>query len=41
MSNGHIINILLDMQGKIAPWMERIMDEELEYRITNNIKIDD
>ena len=41
MSNIHIINILLDMQGKIAPWMERIMDEELDYRITNNIKIDD
>ena len=41
MSNDHIINILLDMRGKIAPWMERIMDEEIEYRKTNNITIDD
>ena len=41
MSNIHIINILLDMQGKITPWIERIMDEELEYRITNNIIIND
>jgi hypothetical protein len=41
MSNEHILNILLDMRGKIAPWMERIMDEELEYRYTNKITIDD
>ena len=41
MSNDHIINILLDMGGRIAPWMERIMDEEIEYRRTNNIVIND
>lgn len=41
MSNGHILNILLAMRGRIAPWIERIMDEELEYRFTNNILIDD
>lgn len=41
MSNDHIINILLDMGGKIAPWMERIMDEEILHRITNKITIDD
>lgn len=41
MSNDHIINILLDMGGKIAPWMERIMDDEMLHRITNNIVIND
>ena len=41
MSNDHIINILLDMGGKIAPWMERIMDDEMLYRINNNIIIND
>ena len=41
MSNDHIINILLDMGGKIAPWMERIMDDEMLHRITNNIIIND
>ena len=41
MSNDHITNILLDMGGKIAPWIERIMDEELLYRKTNNIIIND
>ena len=41
MSNQHIINILLDMGGKIAPWMERIMDDEINYRRINNITIDD
>jgi hypothetical protein len=41
MSNTHIINILLDMGGKIIPWMEDIMTEELLYRKTNNITIDD
>jgi hypothetical protein len=41
MSNDHIINILLDMGGKIAPWMEDIFDKEILYRINNNIKIDD
>jgi hypothetical protein len=41
MSNDHIINILLDMGGRIAPWMERIMDDEMLHRITNNIIIND
>jgi len=41
MSNKHIINIILDMEGKIIPWMEEIMKKEIEYRITNNITIDD
>jgi len=41
MSNDHIINILLDMGGKIAPWMERIMDDEILHRINNNITIND
>ena len=41
MSNDHIINILLDMGGRIAPWMERIMDDEMLHRITNNIVIND
>ena len=41
MSNDHIINILLDMGGRIAPWIERIMDDEMLHRITNNIVIND
>ncbi len=41
MSNQHIYNILKDMSGKIAPWIENIMLEEEKYRITNNITIDD
>jgi hypothetical protein len=41
MSNQHIINILLDMEGRIAPWIENIMKKERTYRITNNIMIDD
>jgi len=41
MSNQHIINILLDMEGRIAPWIENIMKKERTYRITNNITIDD
>ena len=41
MSNAHLINIILDMEGKIAPWMERIISEEIEYRRINNITIDD
>jgi hypothetical protein len=41
MSNDHIINILLDMGGKIAPWMERIMNDEILYRIKNKVTIDD
>jgi len=41
MSNDHIINILLDMGGKIAPWMEDIFDKEILHRITNKIVIND
>jgi len=41
MSNAHLINIILDMEGLIAPWMERIIGEEIEYRRINNITIDD
>lgn len=41
MSNDHIINILKDMGGKIAPWMEDIMIIEMFNRISNNITIDD
>jgi len=41
MSNQHIINILLDMEGRIAPWIEDIMKKERMYRINNNITIDD
>jgi hypothetical protein len=41
MSNDHIVNILLDMGGRIAPWMERIMDDEMLHRIKNNIVIND
>lgn len=41
MSNAHLINIILDMEGKIIPWMEEIMKKEIEHRITNNIMIDD
>ena len=41
MSNYHIFNILKDMKGRIAPWMEDIMMIEMFNRISNNIKIDD
>ena len=41
MSNAHIVNILLDMEGKIAPWIEDIMKKEIDYRFTNKILIDD
>lgn len=41
MSNAHLINIILDMEGKIIPWMEEIMKKEIEHRITNNIMIND
>jgi hypothetical protein len=41
MSNDHIANIIKDMSGKIAPWMENIIREELTYRIINNITVDD
>lgn len=41
MSNSHIVNILLDMEGRIAPWIEDIMKKEIDYRFTNKILIDD
>jgi hypothetical protein len=41
MSNDHINNIIKDMMGKIAPWMEEIMINEQLYRFINNITIDD
>lgn len=41
MSNQHINNILLDMEGRIAPWIENIMKKERTYRIINSITIDD
>ncbi len=41
MSNDHIDNILKDMKGRIAPWMENILMNEFGHRITNNITIDD
>jgi two-component sensor histidine kinase len=41
MSNDHLTNIIKDMGGKIAPWIEDIMKNEIEHRITNNITIDD
>lgn len=39
MSNDHIANIIKDMSGKMAPWMENILMDEFQYRITNNINI--
>jgi hypothetical protein len=41
MSNTHLANIIKDMSGRIAPWMEKIINEERMYRINNNIEIDD
>jgi len=41
MSNDHLENIIKYMGGKIAPWMENIIIDELTHRITNNITIDD
>ena len=41
MSNSHLANILKDLRGRIAPWMEEIIIEELTYRIINSITIDD
>lgn len=41
MSNEHINNILKDMKGRIAPYMESIMTNELFYKLINNINIDD
>lgn len=41
MSNDHLKNIIKDMSGKMAPWMEQIITKELEYRDINNIIIPD
>ncbi len=41
MSNDHLANIIKDMGGRIAPWMEQIIVKELEYRDTNNIIVPD
>ena len=41
MSNAHINNIVRDMEGRIAPWIEKIMVTEQLYRFTNKITIDD
>ena len=41
MSNSHINNIMRDMEGRIAPWIEKIMVTEQLYRFTNKITIDD
>ena len=41
MSNTHLANILKDLGGRIAPWIENIIIEELTYRIINSITIDD
>lgn len=41
MSNTHLNNIIKDMSGKITPWIEKIIIEELTYRIINSITIDD
>jgi hypothetical protein len=41
MSTDHLENIIRDMGGRIAPWIENIMLREIIDRITNNITIDD
>ena len=41
MSNTHLANIIKDLGGRIAPWIENIIIEELTYRIINSITIDD
>lgn len=41
MSDNHLNNIIRDMSGKIAPWMEDIILREIVDRITKDIKIDD
>ena len=35
MSNSHLANILKDLRGRIAPWMEEIIIEELKKRINH------
>jgi hypothetical protein len=41
MSNDHLENIIKDMGGKIAPWMESIILREIVDRVTKDITIDD
>lgn len=41
MSDNHLTNIIRDMSGKIAPWMEDIILREISDRITKDITIDD
>lgn len=41
MSNLHLANIIKDMGGRILPWFEKIIREELQYRDANNIVIPD
>lgn len=41
MSNDHLENIIKDMSGKIAPWFEKIILQELHYRHGNKITIND
>lgn len=41
MSDNHLNNIIKDMSGKIAPWMEDIILREIVDRITKDITIDD
>lgn len=41
MSNEHLTNIIKDMSGKMANWMENIITKELEYRDINNIIVPD
>jgi hypothetical protein len=41
MSNDHLENIIKDMSGKMAPWLEKIILQELHYRSGNKIVIAD
>jgi hypothetical protein len=41
MSNDHLENIIKNMGGKIEPWFEKIILQELHYRRGNKIVITD
>ena len=41
MSNNHLTNIIKDMEGRIAPYMEDIIQSELLHRFINKITIHD
>jgi len=41
MSNDHLVNIIKNMSGRMASWMEQIIAKELEYRGINNIIVPD